>query len=134
MYEINSNRMISRLDIRKLMEDTYKQVIGTLKEWPNPGDDAKIIAWVNAKIERWEPHILAVRDYHRLVVLSKVCERCIADLIGKVRDPRKLHLLNQLREPLSKLHDYVDRDGENFRAYEKCDELMDYLYDLIGWE
>jgi len=134
LYEIDRKRMLSRIDMRELVTDTHKTVIVVLNEWPKDKDDRHTINWVGRKIKKWEPHVAAVRDYHRLVVLVKVCERCLADLLDKVRDPYKKELLQRLRVPLGKLHDFADWDGSNFRAYEKCDELMDYLYKLIEWE
>jgi len=134
LYEMNDARMFSLIHMRELVHDTYKLTIEALREWPRTNDDAKVVRWTKEKIDEWELHVRTVKDFHRLPVLAKVCERCIADLLSKIHDKRKLELLLKLKEPLARIHDFVDVNGENFVAYAKADELMDKLYELIGWE
>ena len=105
-----------------------------LRAWPKANDDQKTIRWINDKIDRWEPHIKSVRNYHRLVVLAKVCERCYADLLEKNKSAEKVKLLTKLEPYIISINEFADPDGGNFQAYKKCEELIDYLYELIGWE
>jgi hypothetical protein len=133
-YEIDRNKMFARLDMREKVNEGYKVLLDVLRKWPKAQDDQKTIRWVNDKIDRWEPHIKSVRNYHRLVVLAKVCERCYADLVEKNKSAEKVRLLAQLEQYIVSINDFADPDGGNFQAYSKCEELINYLYELIEWE
>ena len=133
-YEIDKNKMFARIDMREKVNEGYKTLLDVLRAWPKANDDQKTIRWINDKIDRWEPHIKSVRNYHRLVVLAKVCERCYADLLEKNKSAEKVKLLTKLEPYIISINEFADPDGGNFQAYKKCEELIDYLYELIGWE
>lgn len=134
LSEINGNKMIPRLDLRELSERAYKEVIWIQSKWPKAHSDTHTINWVRDIVDLWEPHVKSIKGYHKLVVLSKVCERCLADLRSKNKSPLKRDLLSLLIYPLSEIDKFADFDGGNFLAYEKCDELVGMLYQLIKWD
>ena len=133
LLRINEDKMFSLIHMRELVDKGYVKVVHALRMWPRSGDDTKNVKWVTGIIDKWESHVVGTKDYHRLPVFAKVLERCLADLRDQISNPYKLGLLMDIIEPVSKIHDFVDPNGENFVAYEKCDELMDKLYELIEW-
>ena len=134
LYEMDRVKMFSRIDMREKTKEGYDVLISILKEWPKANDDSKTIRWVQSKIDKWEPHIKSVRNFHKLVVLAKVCERCLADLLEKNKSKEKVDLLKKLEPYIISINTFADPEGANFQAYAKCEELMDYLYELIEWE
>ena len=133
LYLMDREKMFARLDMREQVAEGHKTLVSILSRWPKDEDDIKTIRWVDQKIVKWEPHIQSVRNYYRLVVFAKVCERCLADLLEKNKSAAKVALLKEIEPYIVSINEFADRDGENFQAYKKCEELMDYLYTLIDW-
>lgn len=133
-HEMDRGKMFARIDMREKVQEAYKTTVHVLDKWPRANDDQKTIRWIKGKIDRWEPHVRNVRNYHRLVVLAKICERCLADLMEKNKSGEKAPLLKTLEPYVISVNEFADPEGGNFPAYDKCNELMDYLYELIEWE
>lgn len=62
-----------------------------------------------------------------------IASRLLVDLQSRINNPFKLKLLSKLEGFVYTLEQYFDPDTTNYEAYEKGDELLDILYDLIEW-
>ena len=126
--------MFSALYMREHCELTYKKVISILDRWPTTGEkwvnEARIVKWV----DEWEIHIKTVKDYHNLAVFASVNCRCLSDISIQVQDPVKVALVDEIRDDIERIHDFVDFEGLKFDIYEKVEELIVVLYKIIEWE
>jgi hypothetical protein len=134
LARINSCRMFSVVSMKQLVRDTQRRVIVILDSWPEDEHSHKDSKWANERVDEWGKLIVDVKDRHNLPVFSKMCSRCLEDLKTVIKNKRKLELLQTLNDPIQKIVDFVDPNGENFQAFEKADVIMDELYQLIKWE
>ena len=132
-YTMDRNKMFSRVDVRESVAEGYNKTIYALKQWPKASDDEKTVQWVRKILDRWEPHVHSIKNLHRAVIMAKVCRRCINDLLEKNKSKEKQVLLLPLVDHISLVNTFTDENDYNFTANVKCDELMDYLYELIEW-
>jgi len=134
LFRMHEDSMFSVVTMKELVDKTYLQIIGIMKAWPETGDLKKNMLWMNDKIDKWEVFLREAGGFHKLTVLTCICQRGLADLQSQLNSTYKLRLIAELNEPLDKIHGFMDPDCVNFPAYEKADELMNNLYELIKWE
>lgn len=127
---------VSRVDWRKFIEDTKEVVDDTIAVWEATGDD------INNFKRHIQPAILKWHDFlegqQRIrltpVNLACMCARVVQDQLDRGSDRRKKYLLEEIAKRIETIHNYFDPEGRNFVAYDESGVLMDFLYELIGWE
>jgi hypothetical protein len=134
LIQIIEDKMFSVLSMRQLSKNCYAQVILTMQNWPKSSDYCDDAAWINNKIDLWKIHIDTVQSFYKAVVLVTICDRCLLDVLSQINNPYKRSLLHQLVADITTLREFVDPEGNNFSAYDKTEEIMNYLYSLIEWE
>lgn len=132
---MRESRPTARVDMQETIADAYETTAQVIEQWPGTGDEHKNCSWITDKVHgEWREFLLQDRDEaYAPAALAAVCERIMADLSDKIKDRKKLALLAMIEDPLHKIHDFFDRDGANFPAYQKSDFLLDELYRIIEW-
>jgi len=138
LIRMDETNMFSVVAMKKLIRKTIMDIKTIQMQWPDKESefdkDWEDVEWGVTRVATWSEHIRKLKDYHRVPVFAVVCLRCLNDLQTKIKNTKKLGMLLNLVEPLEKIHSFIDPTGINIPAYEKADELMDELYELIGWE
>lgn len=134
MVVMHRNRHFSRVDMKKLVLDTYSDINDIIMKWPSSGNEKKNAAWIEERRKEWFEFINEDQTVHyNLQTLAAVCDRIITDLQDRIKDRYKLSLLKRIEEPLKRIHQFADPDGRNFPAFEQSGFILDKLYDLAGW-
>lgn len=132
LYEIHRKHMFSVVKMHEHTNNTYNLVIDILAKWPDSGDQKKNLAWCTEKVLAWQKHLKSDNQFY-VTTLAAICELCLADLRTITKDRYKTQLLEQLVEPMEKIHRFMDPTCANIIAYEESERLMRNLYDLIDW-
>lgn len=126
---LRQTNAFARVDIRAAIADGFAACQKAIIEWPGMCNRC----WVKDRREQFQRFIESHPDRgYSAVALACMCERINADLLQ--RDDgvaRKMALLEPIAAASRKIHDFCDREGLNFPAYEKGDELLDELYRII---
>ena len=134
LTRIDECRMFSVVAMKRLIQDTRKEVITIMNTWPGGQHNSKDEQWIDSRIVTWGGYLKDVKDYHTLPVFATICSRCLADLQTVVTNKSKLEKLTALEAPINKVLAFIDPNLENVPAFEKADVVMDELYKLIQWE
>lgn len=127
---LRKTNSFSRVDIREALSEVFEFCQTAIINWP--GITNRL--WIKEKREAFTEFIFATRDTElSTCVIAAMCERLSADLQQISAVGRKRALIDPIVPRLKLLHDFCDRDGLNFPAYEKSDYLLDELYRLIEW-
>jgi len=98
-------------------------------------DDALLLAkdgqWTVERMLNWKKEIEQVPKEWEYFVLVSVAYQAIADLVGKLKDRRKLALVEPLLGPIGRISDFSDPAGINYDAFECADATMRKLYEQI---
>jgi hypothetical protein len=89
--------------------------------------------WIVERMRRWKAEIEKVPKQWEYFVLISIAYQSIVDLAGKIRDQRKLALLEPMLGPIKEISDFSDPGGTNFEAYECAAATLQALYDVIGF-
>jgi len=119
----------ARVDIRRAITAGYDAAFHAIKTWP--GWDNR--EWVKSRRERFARYLESLVDRgYNTVAICCMCERIIADLIhihGHNRE--RMEKLQPVADASRIVHDFADRAGDNYPAYEMSDELLDELYKIV---
>lgn len=133
LKEIDRTNMFSVVTMKELVRKTYDDVVKVIELYPSTGDEKKNSKWIINRVSKWEEHVNKMGHFYTLPVMSAVCERCLDDLHTRTKCSWKKDMIDPLFEPITKIRSFTDPDGRNFVAYEKAEELMSNLYELIEW-
>jgi len=132
-YQLHKFRYFARVDIHQLCKDNYDLMVKTIDNWPI---DRNIRAMNEALecLDKWDKATQGELDNLKAASLVYVMSQIINDMTDKLNNRWKIAQIEKFREPVSRLEEFVDPMGANFPAYDKGKEMMDILYELIGWK
>ena len=137
-HQLYLHRYFARKDIHNLCFSGYLYCQNMLEAWPMDRqiskDKNEAMAKQIEKIRKWEVHIAGIEDKPPAPMYVFIASRLLADLQEKTNNRYKLRLLSELDEPIKTLEEFVDPEGRHFIAYDRGNELMDKLYEIIEWE
>jgi len=129
---LRENKAFSRVDIKYLVESGIIKTTQAVIDWPCTGEADKNNKWIKSRLLVWYKFLQKDTDnYYTDTVMIKMAERMITTLTEKIRDPVKLKLLQPIVDILKELSDFTDPKGIHFPAFEKSDQLLNKLYELI---
>lgn len=102
-----------------------------VRDYPETGDSNKNIRWVTQKMHDIDGLLNNKKSLYSMTVLTALSHQIITDLIEKVRDRKKLVLLNELEEIIYNVSDLIDPKKDQFDAYEESDRILKKLYKLL---
>jgi hypothetical protein len=126
---LRATNSFARVDIRRAIVTGYEAACSAVLHWPGFTNRP----WIEARRERFQRFIMAHPDRgYSAAAICCMCERLITDLVETHGHNRqRLAMLQPVADASRIVHDFCDRDGRNFVAYEKGDELLDELYRII---
>ncbi len=104
--------------------------------WPcNQEDVNKDVVWILKRMDLFGTRLqeLKVPDEVQTIVLINIGSVALSDLYEKVNS-RKRSLIDPLLSSLQKFHDFCDKEGRNFPAYERTDQILNAFYDCIEFQ
>lgn len=87
-----------------------------------------------ARLIDWKNDIEKTKKEWEYFVMVSVAYQAVVDLLGKVRDRRKIELLEPILAPISKISDFSDPAGVNCEAFECADMALKSLYRQLEFE
>ncbi len=127
-------RMFSAVYMRDHIRKTYKDVEEAIIKWPTSGDEIKNSKWILSKVSTWDNKIKGTKDFQSSHVAAVICNQCLTDLRDKTKDRYKVELLSGLVPSIDRILEFKDPTYSNFDMYDKANNLLKYLYELIEWE
>lgn len=119
----------ARVDIRKAIDTGFNAAGYAIENWPLYSN----FEWVKARREQFARYLESLVDQGcNTVAICCMCERIVADLIhihGHNRE--RMAMLQPIADASRVVHDFADREGVNYPAYEMADELLDELYRIV---
>jgi hypothetical protein len=107
---------------------TEEQLSAAIKVWPVARDGAPLVTWVHHALKKWEERLTDIP----LTVAVRMAEQMVSDLAVRLRDWRKLALLEEPHSGLLGLADQVDNDGD-YEACSHASEMIKTFYANIGF-
>jgi hypothetical protein len=106
-----------------------------IDNYPEVGDVQMNFLWIQGKVQKSQEFLGEDSEsLYTAIVLVKLASLMVTDLVEKVNDnPKKFSYLEPIEELIAGLNDQLDPDGDQFEAYEKADEHLKKIYDLIGF-
>ena len=119
----------ARVDIKKTINDGFSACQHAIIHWPLMSNRY----WVKERRDEFSAFIFAHPDSgYSSVVLACMCERIVTDLEEQNKGTSgRMAMLAPISSACKTIHDFCDPGGGNFPAYEKSDELLDMLYEII---
>jgi hypothetical protein len=128
---MRATNSFARVDIRRVIAETFDCCQQAIIAWPGFTNRR----WIKARREAFNAFIFSSKDCgYSSCTIACMCERLVVDLQEIACFGIKRELVEALVPRLKIIHDFCDREGSNFPAYEKSDYLLDELYRLIEWE
>ena len=128
MIKVNA---FARVDLRADLCAAQEALVMAEQKWPG----FKNKKWIMDRGKQFRVFADTVPAWEfGTPTLVAMCERMVADLDENARTPLKRELISPLVPIFKRLHDYVDKEGRNFIAYDSSDKLLNELYKIIGWK
>jgi hypothetical protein len=90
--------------------------------------------WIIERMLRWKKSIESVPREFEYFVLVSIAHQCVVDLLGKVRDKKKIFLLEPLLQALQHMSDFSDPLGRNIAAFECAESALRELYTQVDFQ
>jgi len=87
-----------------------------------------------AAINSWDNQTKGELDDLKAASLVYVMSMIVNDLLDKLKNNWKRKQVESFKAPIKLLEEFTDPTGSNFPAYDKGNDMMKILYDLIRWE
>lgn len=127
--EIERRNLVCRVDMKHNVSQGYQQVVNAINSWDETGDGAKNTKWISDRLTAWDKTAFAVGQLQRVEELVAMADILITDLQDKVKNKRKLQGLAEIHKTIQTLLDFT---GDSFVYFEKSDEMIKKLYDVMG--
>jgi len=132
-YQLYKFRYFARVDIHNLCNDSYSHVVSVINEWPID-HNIKSMNEALAAINSWGSQTNSELDDLKAASLVYVMSMIVNDLLDKLKNNWKRKQVESFKTPIKLLEEFTDPTGSNFPAYDKGNDMMKILYDLIKWE
>ena len=132
--ELYHHKYFARVDINQLCYEHYTGIISDLKfEWPkdsSSGDADKI----KLQLDEWATHLRDLPNKPAAQAYIYTASRILSDLLARLKNKKKLEIVQRLVEPIETLEKFVNPDGVYFPDDDRSNGLIDALYKIIDWE
>lgn len=132
-HQLHKFRYFARVDIHELCDKSYTHVVSVINEWPID-HNVKAMNEALAAINSWDNQTKGELDDLKAASLVYVMSMIINDLLDKLRNNWKRKQVESFKKSIKLLEEFTDPTGSNFPAYDKGNDMMKILYNLIGWE
>jgi hypothetical protein len=130
--EIQRRNLICRVDLQNLVQDAYNQTIHLINSWDETGDPKKNTAWMAEALTQWDKIAFENQKLQRVESLIAMADLIITDLLDKLKNRKKLVVVNDLYDQVQTLMNFTDYNRERFTAFEESDKLLKILYKISG--
>lgn len=120
-------------DDRSMIEPVLEATKDAVYAWSCTGDEMRNAAAVLGHMGAWNIYVTNSGIKLTPEVLVHMALQCVSDLHTVINDNRKLKLLDAILEPLHKLRDHIDPEGDMFDEYEHANTLLQTLYNMVGF-
>lgn len=122
----------ARVDIQKRLQAGFNATRKAIANWPGFCNHE----WVRLNRAIFTDYIMQMPDSgYSSAAIVKMMDRALIDLLERDSGlQRKTALLEPIHAAVRAVDGFCDRDGANFPAYEKSDQLLDELYRIIGFK
>lgn len=127
-----SKKVIDNEEFNDLSMASMLEIKEVIIQWPKDSQGVD-----------WEGSFKAVREMQELshedgsgippTVLVCMMDRIVEDLKFKLSNEKKVKLVNRVDYLVKYAMSILDPDGNDFEAFQKAGELLDILYERIGW-
>lgn len=122
----------ARVDVKQSVKEGVEDCLVAIRDWPGVKITRRDQAWIHSHKEVWKEYVQDLPDeaFHS-AALVKMCGRLASALDELTNNRTKRRLLAPVVEAAEALDYFVDPEGKNFPAYEKADELLAELYQIL---
>jgi len=126
---LRQTHAFARVDIKRAIDTGFNACRTACKSWPGMFNKW----WVKSKRVEFNDFVANHPDRgYSSAALVCMCDRLIITLMERDAGlAGKIAMLEPIHRAVRTIHDFCDRDGANFPAFEKSDELVDALYEII---
>ena len=105
--------------------------LNIINQFPETGDANKNTQWMTERIHAIDEDLKKRKSLYSMIVLTSLMHQIITDLMEKIKDKKKLDLLEELAEIIYSISDMIDEKKNQFEAYEESDSILKKLYKAI---
>jgi hypothetical protein len=129
---LRQTHSFARVDIKQSIDRGFQAAQQAIINYPGFANRE----WIKERREKFNEFIFATPDDgFPVAALVKMMDRVSVDLMERESGViRKMAMLEPIYAVVRDLNDFVDRDGTNFPAFEKSDQLLDRLYSIIDFK
>jgi len=126
---LRQTNAFARVDIKRTIDQGFAACQRAIIQWPGMSNRH----WVKDRREEFKRFIFDHPDRgYSSAALVCMCDRMIIALMERDAGlAGKIAMLEPIHRAVRTIHDFCDRDGANFPAFEKSDELVEALYEII---
>jgi hypothetical protein len=128
--EIKRRNLICRVDLKEVVQAAYDQTIHLINTWDETGCPKRNTVWMTEALTRWDKEAFENQKLQRVESLIAMADLIITDLLAKLKNKKKLAVVNSLYDQVQILMDFTDYNRERFLAFEESDKLLRILYGI----
>lgn len=103
----------------------YAREVGdkAFRQWPETGNPKKNLLACTNHCKNLAEKLDKASDEHSPLVLISLSQLLLTDLMERVKNKKKLRILEPLREAVDGIHNLLDPKGQHYDVFEYAEEL-----------
>lgn len=135
---IKEQKLIGSPDLKKELDKAIETGVNACATYPaDPTATMKTLdkdsIWIIKKMTTWNK---LINENHRgwdLSILLYTAHQSISDVLGLIRDPKKIKILEPILAPIEKILDFINERDTNFAKCRYADDTLKTLYKILGF-
>lgn len=103
--------------------------------FPTTGKEHKLQSFIDSRMNIYDKALTMMpEEKYDASLLTAMAIHILLDLKAKIRDPKKLELIEPIYEAVVSLNELVDPNGKRIEEFERGEYLVSIAYQIFGFE